>query len=221
MSGPSATSAARTEEMAVIHRIYRRGFPMMADLVKQTAAGDVVHSEAIATHLEFLINSLLHHHSGEDENLWPRLLERAAPQAEMITRMETQHEVVDEWSAKVRTLLQDWRHAPVDGMQLANAVDAFTHALVEHLDDEEAHVVPLIRIYITAEEWERFGQEIFEKFTNPEKLIATGVLEDVATPEEAEWFLGDLPLPIKLMWRFAGRRRYDRYMARVRRTKKG
>jgi hemerythrin-like domain-containing protein len=218
MSVPSVTRSARTEEMAVIHRIYRRGFPMVADLIRQTATGDVVHSEAIATHLEFLINSLHHHHSGEDENLWPRLLERAAPQAEMINRMERQHEVVDEWTGKVRSLLEEWRHAPVDGTQLANAVDEFTHALVEHLDDEEAQVVPLIRTHITAEEWEQFGQEIFEKFTNPEKLIATGVLEDIATPEEAEWFLGDLPFPIKLMWRFAGRRRYDRYMARVRGT---
>jgi hypothetical protein len=102
--------------------------------------------------------------------------------------------------------------------QLANALDEFTLALVEHLDDEEAHVVPLIRTHITTEEWEQFGQEIFEKFTNPEKLIATGVLEDIATSEEAEWFLGELPLPIKLMWKFVGRRRYDRYMARVRGT---
>jgi hemerythrin-like domain-containing protein len=216
MSAPSATSPARTEEMAVIHRIYRRGFPMMADRVREISPGDVVGSEPIAAHLEFLLNSLHHHHSGEDENIWPRLVERAAPQAKLINRMEKQHEVVNERSEQVRTLLEDWRQIPVDGTGLATALDELTHALVEHLDDEESHVVPLIRTHITAEEWERFGQDTFEKFTNPEKLIATGVLEDIATPEEAEWFLDGLPLPIKLMWRFAGRRRYDRYMARVR-----
>jgi deazaflavin-dependent oxidoreductase (nitroreductase family) len=101
---------------------------------------------------------------------------------------------------------------------LATALDEFTSALVEHLDDEEAHVVPLISAHISAVEWTRFGYEAFEKFTNDEKLIATGVLEDVATPVEAAWFTGDLPLPIKLMWRFAGRRRYARYIARVRGT---
>jgi hypothetical protein len=58
--------------------------------------------------------------------------------------------------------------------------------------------------HITATEWEQFGQGIFEKFTNSEKLIATGVLEDVATPEEVQWFVGELPLPIKLTWRFVG-----------------
>lgn len=215
MSVPSATPA-RTEEMAVIHRIYRRGFPMVADLVRRTPAGDTTRSESIAVHLDFLLNSLHHHHSGEDDQIWPRLLERAAPQAELIERMETQHEVVAERSEQVRTLMEDWRQDPADGTELAAALDEFTDALVEHLDDEEAYVVPLIRAHITAAEWEQFGQEIFEKFTNPEKLIATGVLEDVATPEEVDWFVGGLPLPIKLMWRFVGRRRYDRYMARVR-----
>ncbi|MDX6260826.1 MAG: hypothetical protein QOH84_2514 [Kribbellaceae bacterium] len=81
---------------------------------------------------------------------------------------------------------------------------------------EEANVVPLIRAHIEAEEWQRFGQETFEKFTNAEKLIGSGTLEEVATPEEAEWFLGELPLPIKLMWRLFGRRRYRRYITRVR-----
>lgn len=221
MSDSSPTTPARTEEMAVIHRIYRRGFPMVADLVRRTPAGDVARSEPIAAHLEFLLDGLHHHHSGEDVQIWPRLLERAAPQAEWINRMETQHEVVDERSEHVRGLLQDWRKDPADGTELAAALEEFTNALVEHLDDEEAHVVPLIRTHITAAEWERFGQEIFEKFTNPEKLIATGVLEDVATPEEVDWFVGGLPLPIKLMWRYVGRRRYDRYMARVHGRMKG
>lgn len=115
----------------------------------------------------------------------------------------------------MRTLLETWRRTPADGGALATALDEFTAALVEHLDEEEAHVVPLIRAHITAEEWTRFGQETFEKFTNPEKLVATGTLEDVATPEEAMWFIGDLPFPIKLMWRLLGRRKYARYMQRV------
>ncbi len=214
---PSA-APARTEEMAVIHRVFRRGLPMMAELIRQTSMGATARSEPIAAHLDFLLNGLHNHHSGEDENIWPLLLERAAPHADLITRMERQHEVVAERSERVRTLLETWRRTPADGETLAMALDEFTAALVEHLDDEEAHVVPLIRAHITAEEWTRFGQETFEKFTNPEKLVATGTLEDVASAEEAAWFIGDLPLPIKLMWRFLGRRKYAHYMQRVQGT---
>jgi hemerythrin-like domain-containing protein len=212
MKSDAVTDAQpRTEEMAVIHRIFRRGFPQAADLVRRAPAGSRARSEPIAAHLDFLLNGLHAHHTTEDSNIWPRLLERAAPEAELVARMEKQHEVVAERAEQVRRQLETWRKAPTDGEKLATALDEFTAALVEHLDDEEAHVVPLIRAHITASEWNQFGQEAFEKFTNPEKLIATGVLEDVATAEEAEWFIGDLPLPIKLMWRFIGRRRYTRY----------
>jgi hemerythrin-like domain-containing protein len=210
------TTAPRTEEMAVIHRIFRRGFPMVADLVRRIPPGATARAEAIAGHLDFLLNGLLHHHTGEDEIIWPRLLERAEPQAELINRMEKQHQVVAERSADVRTALTAWRQTAAYGEELAAALDEFTDALVEHLDEEEANLVPLMRAHITADEWRQLGQEAFEKFTNAEKLIATGTLEEVATPEEAEWFTGDLPVPIKLMWRFVGRRRYQRYIANVR-----
>lgn len=217
MQTEAARSAApaRTEEMAVIHRIFRRGFPLMAELARQTPVGATARAEPVAAHLDFLLNGLHNHHSGEDENIWPLLRERATPQTALITRMEKQHEVVAERSERVRSLLETWRRTPVESEALATALDEFTAALVEHLDDEETHVVPLLRVHITADEWTRFGQETFEKFTNPEKLVATGTLEEVATPEEATWFLGDLPFPIKLMWRVVGRRKYARYMRRV------
>lgn len=215
MSAVVATPA-RTEEMAVVHRVFWRGLPMVAGLVRGTPPGATGRSEPIAVHLDFLLNGIHHHHTGEDETIWPLLLERAAPQAELIERMEAQHAVVAERSVQVRSLLDGWRESAADGEPLAVAIDEFTTALVEHLDDEEAHVVPLIRAHITASEWERFGQETFEKFTNPQKLIATGTLEDVATAEEAAWFIGGLPVPIKVMWRLVGRRKYARYIAGVR-----
>lgn len=216
MQTQHSPAPARTEEMAVIHRIFRRGFPLMAQLVRAVPAGDTDRAEPIAAHLDFLLNGLHNHHTGEDVHLWPRLLERSTPQAELVTRMEQQHEGVAELSAQLRTQLDSWRRSAVDGEALAAAIDAFTASLVEHLDDEEAYVVPLMRSHITAEEWTRLGQETFEKFTNDEKLIATGALEEVASPEEAAWFTGDLPVPIKVMWRLVGRRKYARYMQRVR-----
>ncbi len=216
MQTHNPTAPARTEEMAVIHRIFRRGFPMIAQLVREVPTGDTSRAEQVAAHLDFLLNGLHHHHSGEDENIWPRLLDRAAPEADLINRMETQHERVAELSEQLRTQLEMWRHTATGGDALAATVEDFTAALVDHLDDEEAHVVPLIRTHITAEEWTRFGQLTFEKFTNDEKLIATGTLEEVTTPEEAAWFTGDLPVPIKVMWRLAGRRKYARYIQGVR-----
>lgn len=215
MSAPPA-APARTEEMAVVHRVFRRGFSMVAELVRRTPPGATERSGPIATHVEFLLNGVHHHHTGEDENIWPLLLERAAPEAELINRMEAQHAAVSERSDRVRSLVGGYRESATGAEPLAQAIEKYAGALVEHLDDEEAHVVPLIRAHVTAEEWERFGQQTFEKFTDAEKLTATGTLEEVATTEEASWFTGGLPVPIRMMWRLAGRRSYARYIARVR-----
>ena len=216
MTTSAPLASARTEEMVVIHRVFRHGFPMIAELVRLTPQGATGRANSIAPHLDFMLNGLHHHHTGEDEQIWPILLERANQQTELIGRMEKQHAVIAERSHTVRTLLGDWRESAAHAQPLADAIDEFTAALVAHLDDEETHVVPLIRTHITAEEWEHFGETTFEKFTNSEKAIATGTLEDVASPEEAAWFTEGLPLPIKVMWRLAGRRRYDRYIAGVR-----
>ncbi|WP_225753946.1 nitroreductase/quinone reductase family protein [Actinotalea sp. Marseille-Q4924] len=218
MRTTAAPTPARTEEMAVIHRVFRRGLPMVAGLVRRTPPGATGRSEVIAGHLDFLLSALHHHHSGEDRNIWPLLLERAAPAAELVRRMEAQHATVAERSGRVRSLLDAWRGSATDGEPLAVAIDELSAALGEHLDDEEAHVVPLIRAHITAPEWERFGRQTFEELTDPEKLTATGALEDVATAEEAAWFTGGRPVATTVMWRLVGRRRYDRYIAGVRGT---
>lgn len=206
----------RAEQMAVIHRIFRTAFPEIAGLVRRTPPTAPRRAEVVASYLDFHLTGLHAHHSTEDTNIWPRLLERAAPDAALVERMERQHEAAAVAADRVRELAAQWRITPTNGRELAAAIDRLTAVLVEHLDDEEARVVPLIREHISVAEWEQFGEEAFAKFTNPEKLIATGVLVEVATPEEASWFLDPLPIPIRLMWRLHGQRKYTAYIRRVR-----
>ena len=119
--------------------------------------------------------------------------------------------------ARIRQLVPGWRAAP-SRSGLADALDELGVALAQHLDEEEAEILPLVRAHITAAEWQELGDAAFAKFSNEEKLIALGQMLDVASPEEAAGFLATLPLPIRLMWRLAGRRRYARYMFTVSRT---
>ena len=207
---------ARVEEMAVVHRVFRQGFPATAELVGRTSPGATGRARSVADHLDFLLDMLHHHHTTEDELIWPLPVERAAIASELTARMEAQHAEIHQASQRVQGLLGPWRVSGDHGRPLAEAVEALDAALVAHLDDEEAHVVPLIRTHVTDVEWELFGRRTFEKFSGPHRLIATGALEDVATAEERVWFFGRLPLPVRLVWRLVGRRRYDRHMAEVR-----
>jgi hypothetical protein len=167
--------------------------------------------------VEFLLGGLHHHHTAEDEHLWPLLLDRTQPDALLVARMEDQHAVIAEHVARIRRLLPGWRAVP-SGSELAAELDELGVALAQHLDEEEAEILPLCRAHITAAEWQHIGDAAFAGFSNEEKLIALGQMLDVASPEEAAGFLATLPLPVRLMWRLAGRRRYARYMAAVTHT---
>jgi len=203
-----------THEMVVIHRIFRRGFAVLADVADRVPCGDTARARAVAAHVEFLLKGLHHHHAAEDTWLWPRLAERAEPDALLVARLSDQHEAVAQHIASTRRLLPRWRSAP-GGPDLADGLRALGDALDPHLDEEEAHILPLARIHVSASEWQQMGDAAFAGFTNDEKLLALGQMLDVATAGEAAAFLRKLPLPVRLIWHLAGRRRYARHMGAV------
>jgi hemerythrin-like domain-containing protein len=216
------SAAQRTEpnthEMVVIHRIFRREFPLLAGVVRRTSTGDARRAAPIAGHIEFCLDGLHHHHSAEDEYLWPRLLERARPHADLVRRMEAQHQAVAARSEQVRRLAGRWRQAPAAqvGAQLATSLSLLADALVDHLDEEEANVLPLVREHITAAEWEELGRKAFDKIPRSARGVALGQVLEEATPQDRALFFGKLPVLPRLMWLLAGKRSYARYIRRVR-----
>lgn len=198
-----------THETVVIHRILRQGFAALADAAREVSPGDGDRADAVVRHAEFMLDGL-HHHTAEDTYLWPRLLERA-DDAALVQRMTEQHELVAQHVHKVRALLPRWRTTP-GGTELADTLQQLGVALAPHLDDEERMILPLVREHISVAEWQETGDAAFAGFTNDQKLLALGALRDVTTPDEAASFLRTLPLPVRLIWLLAGRRRYRRHM---------
>lgn len=201
-------------EMVVIHRIFRQGFPELAALARRVPAGDVRWAAAVAGETEFLLSALHHHHRAEDEHLWPLLAARSQPDAELVERMAVQHEDVATEVARSRSVLTTWRGAP-GGPELAEALDAVTVALIPHLDEEEASILPICRRSVTQAEWQAMGDATFEEFTSDEKFVALGWMLATATPDESEAFVARLPWVVRALWSVAGRRRFARRMARL------
>jgi hemerythrin-like domain-containing protein len=218
MNATAQQTEPNTHEMVVIHRTFRREFPLLAGIVPRASDGDTRRAAPIARHIEFCLDGLHNHHSAEDEYLWPALLERARPHAELVRRMEVQHEAVARHSEQARQLTGRWQVTPVPqkGTELAATLSALSDALAEHLDEEEVSILPLVREHITVAEWEELGRKSFEKFPPSARLVAMGqVLED-GTPEDRALFLGKAPAPARMMWHLGGRRKYQRYIGRVR-----
>ena len=212
------TGGPAAREMPLIHRIFRRQFAEVQALVQEVPAGDATRVGAVADHLGFLLDGLYMHHTTEDDWIWPKLLDRAGLDAPLVARMEEQHQQIDVSVAVVRAAMSAWRSDPktATSSALADRLSKFLVVLLNHLDEEEKVVVPLIDRHLTEAEWQDVGQRGFEKFTPAQRWLATGQMVEVATPEEVAMMFAQLPPPVKVLWHLIGKRKYRRYITPVR-----
>ncbi|MGC4109205.1 MAG: hemerythrin domain-containing protein [Nocardioides sp.] len=205
-------------EMRVIHRVFRRELGALPDLVRRVPAGDVDRAAVVAQHATFVLTGLHIHHSGEDENLWPLLLARAAPSAALVETMQEQHERVHECVDRSQELLVTWRAGAgrESGEAFATSLEALCSALFEHLDQEERDILPLAAQHVSVEEWGRLGEHGRDSMSKSELPIMFGAILEDANPDERDKMLSLLPPPIRVFMRTLGARQYRRYIANVR-----
>ena len=214
----TTTEKPDTNEMRVIHRVFRRELTALPGFVRRTPDGDRERAEVVGHHATFILDSLHVHHTGEDENLWPLLLERAQPSTELVQTMQAQHERVHERVDRCQELLAQWRPDPDPsvGEQLSSALEDLNEPLFEHLDQEEREILPLAQQHVSVAEWARLGEHGRDSMSRDQLPIMFGAILEEADPQEQAQMLALVPMPIRLLLRTMGARRYRRYISRVR-----
>ena len=151
--------------MIVVHRVFRRESALMPALIQAAPAGDTARARVLADAFADYQLGLHLHHSGEDELVWPLLLARVDLEADLVLRMEAQHEVVAGTLAEASQRMPAWRSAPsaATAAPLVSALAEHRAALLEHLHDEEEYILPLIAEHLTVAEWARLGQRFARK----------------------------------------------------------
>lgn len=199
-----------THEMVVVHRVFRRESALLPRLVRAVPDGATARAAQVAGHLREYVDGLHHHHALEDELVWPLLHARVARDGEVVDRMEEQHRRIDSTLAAVAEWAPVWERAAdrIAGEELALALDAHRTVLLEHLDDEERLVLPLVAEQLTVAEWDLVGTRGLERIPKEKLFLALGALLEEATPEERRVFLGKAPLIGRLLWWAVGRRQY-------------
>jgi hypothetical protein len=192
--------------MTTIHAAFRR------DLDELTRAAAVLDDdpaahERIRIGWHILADQLHHHHTVEDEQLWPlvrQAWDRSADALDVLEAMEHEHELVDPALAAVGQAIET-------GAQPADVLDRLHGIVYSHLAHEETDAMPLITAVVTPRDWDAFGAK------QARSLGLRGAAEffpwllrgmdDVRT----ERVLGVLPAPL----RWAYRRRWQpRWSAR-------
>jgi hemerythrin-like domain-containing protein len=210
-----------TWEMVVVHRVFRREFRLLPSLIQGVDVGDTARAVVVAEHLGDMTYALHHHHSGEDDLLWPPLLQRVTLHVDLVHSMEAQHERMALLLDRVEALLPRWR-ARGDAAtrdELASLVVQVSAALDEHLAEEENKILPLVSEYLTQAEWHALGERGKKSLPKGTKgFVFLGAILKDATPTERVAFLALLPLPVRVLWRLFGAGIYRRATDRLHNT---
>jgi hemerythrin-like domain-containing protein len=218
MTNRTARLRPDTHDMIVVHRVFRRETRLLPALIRAVRPGDTPRATLVAEHYRGYALGLHHHHTAEDDLIWPLLLSRVDLQAELVLRMEEQHQRVAAGLEAIAALVPEWERtaSPAAGETIAAALQEHRAALLEHLDDEETHLLPMIEDHLSTAEYGRLNERFAAETPKDKLLFFLGALLEEATPEEAATVMRNLPAPAKLVWRFHGRRSYARSTRRLR-----
>jgi hypothetical protein len=201
-----------------VHRMFRRECAQLPHLVAAVAGGDVVRARTVAGHAREVLDMLHHHHVGEDELLWPRLSARTRFNADLLARMDSQHQGLAVLLEHAATWLTQWQDAPTapTSTALSTLLEQLSAGLNEHFDEVEAAVLPIVERVITAAEYQEVGQRGLVSIPLTRRLVVLGYLLEGTTPQERNDFLAAIPAPARLAYRLIGERRHRHETTRLR-----
>ncbi|MFI6759227.1 hemerythrin domain-containing protein [Micromonospora sp. NPDC050417] len=214
----AATPMADSRDMYMVHTVFRREFGAAPQVIRNVADGDVKRARLVADHLALLTFVLEHHHQGEDNLVWPKLLERGAVEiAPMVETMERQHEAIHGPLEEVDARLGQWRQTAgaIERDVLATAVERLIPPLFEHLDTEEANLLSLIDKHLTAAEWAEVAAAGMAKLPKGKLPLTIGMALYEAEPEHVQVLKDAVPAPVWFIFSRLGPRAYAKHSRRI------
>jgi hypothetical protein len=195
--------------------MFRREFGLMPGLVRAVAVADRDRAALVADHVALVCSVLEHHHSGEEEYVWPLLRERCPQQPALtdVDVMEAQHQAIHEHLIRVKKDVAAWiDSASTDTREAAaDAIDQLIPVMKEHLALEEERVVPLIDKYVTDAEYARVGQGQAVEVA-PEMLPTIfGMFAYETAPEVLDMVITHTPAEIQPVIKDLGTKAYAAY----------
>ncbi len=204
-----------TSDMPALHAVFRKSFAAAPDLIGGAPADDTGRSAIVGTYYDNVLRLLHAHHGGEDELVWPKLLERCPDEAEMVSEVAGQHEVVSKVMDETMTQLQQWAGSASerDAATLIGLMRKLNDELIVHLDAEEAMILPLCARHITQAEWAELPQHGMKHFDGDKPWLIMGLIFDNMPDGARDYVLANLPPPVGQMWVNFGSTAYADFMA--------
>jgi hemerythrin-like domain-containing protein len=205
-------------DMAIVHRTFRKLYEESAQLVRAAPTPSPARVTFLADHIDFGIMMLHHHHEGEDELLYPVLIERVPEQAAMTEQVDHEHLLIKTALDATSVACAAWREQPSaeTGEALAAALGHLNSVVQPHLDDEEQKVVPLAAVTLTQQEWDAMGKHAVAQIPRNKRGIAFGMLCEPLSQADRDHMMHVLPAPVRMLYPFLIERPWQKYAATLR-----
>jgi len=205
-------------DMAIVHRTFRKAYDESALLVRAAPAPSPGRVTFLADHIDFGIAMLHDHHEGEDELLYPKLIERVPEQAAMTAQVDHEHQLIKTALDATSAACATWRQRPSaeTGEALAAALDHLNQVVQPHLDDEEQKVVPLAAVTLTQQEWDALGKHGVAQIPRNKRPIAFGMILEPLGEADRAFMKNTLATPVRMFYPLLIDRPWKKYAATLR-----
>jgi len=205
-------------DMAIVHRTFRNAYEESARLVRAAPSPSPGRVTFLADHIDFGLAALHHHHEGEDELLYPKLIQRVPDQAPMTEQVEHEHLAIKTALEAASAACAAWRQRPSaeTGEALAAALDHLNEVVQPHLDDEEEKVVPLAAMTFTQQEWDAMGKHGVAWIPRNKRGIAFGMLLEPLGDADRAYMMRSLPAPVRMLYPVLIDRPWKKYASTLR-----
>jgi hypothetical protein len=208
--GPDVT------DMYAVHGVFRDTLGSTPQLVGDCTPGDAERAATIVNYYENILSFLSSHHETEEQLVFPLLRQRCPGEAALIDRMDEEHREAVRLLEEAQRLLQAWPTGDAAAQRAAqDGLEALHAQLVDHLDQEEAKVLPLAAEHLSAEEWGALPGHGMANFHGDKIWLILGLIRERMTDAQKAAMLAHMPPPALDMWTGFGEQAFVDYSAEV------
>jgi hemerythrin-like domain-containing protein len=203
---------ADTRMMAIVHTALRRDLDRLRIELTTEPYPAGAQKAALADHVDWMMDFLHEHHSGEDAGLYPMVRSRGDGATELLDDMDADHRRIDPAMAALRAAAAEWRTGGDEQRRtLVEALAELDAVLRPHLDREEVEAMPLVSRTLTQREWHTWDQTYNVKSKSFSELGNSGHwMLDGLDEQRRQIVLHEVPLVPRyvLLWGFGPRYRH-------------
>jgi len=201
-----------TSDMLAVHGVFRDSLGAAPTLVGGIAPDHAERVAVIANYYENILSFLAAHHDGEETLVFPLLLERCADAEGLIDHMAEQHHEAMALLEEAKSSLAAWPGGDAAAQTAAlERLDELCTHLGEHLDEEEAKVLPLAAANLSMEEWGALPGHGMAAFNGDKIWLILGMIRERMTDEQRAQMLAHMPPPALDMWTGFGEQAFKDY----------